>query len=154
GPRRANPHRAARIRRSPDRPAAAPLPGDTPVTQPLHLPKGSRMGMTREPFVAYIRVSTYYEEKISPDIQRSSIKAWADRNGAEIVEWIEDLDVSGRKTKRRIADALKWVEDRNARGIAGWRYSRYGRARHGNAANLARLESLGGRLAPATEAAH
>lgn len=123
------------------------------MTQPLHLPKGSRMGMTREPFVAYIRVSTYYEEKISPDIQRSSIKAWADRNGAEIVEWIEDLDVSGRKTKRRIADALKWVEDRNARGIAVWRYSRFGRSRHGNAVNLARLESLGGRLASATEAA-
>jgi DNA invertase Pin-like site-specific DNA recombinase len=123
------------------------------VTQPHHRAKGSRTKTTREPFVAYIRVSTYYEEKISPDIQRASIKAWADRNGAEIVEWIEDLDVSGRKTKRKITDALKWVEDRSARGIAVWRYSRFGRSRHGNAVNLARLESLGGRLASATEAA-
>ncbi|MEU3096893.1 recombinase family protein [Streptomyces sp. NPDC006967] len=123
------------------------------MTQPRHQPKGSRTSTTREPFVAYIRVSTYYEEKISPDIQRASIKAWADRNSAEVVEWIEDLDVSGRKTKRRIADALKWVEDRRARGIAVWRYSRFGRSRHGNAVNLARLETLGGRLASATEAA-
>nr|WP_237519140.1 recombinase family protein [Streptomyces sp. SID5910] len=111
------------------------------------------MGPAREPFVAYIRVSTYYEEKISPEIQRSAIKAWADRSNAEIVDYIEDLDVSGRKMKRKIADALKMVEDRTARGIAVWRYSRFGRSRHGNAVNLARLEALGGRLASATEAA-
>ncbi|MEU8805013.1 recombinase family protein [Streptomyces anthocyanicus] len=123
------------------------------MTRTLHQPKGSRLGPTREPFVAYIRVSTYYEEKISPDIQRSAIKAWADRGNANIVEWIEDLDVSGRKMKRKISDALKMVEDRTARGIAVWRYSRFGRSRHGNAVNLARLEQLGGRLASATEAA-
>ncbi|RMB83682.1 recombinase family protein [Streptomyces shenzhenensis] len=107
----------------------------------------------REPFVAYIRVSTYYEEKISPEIQRSAIKAWADRNNANIVEWINDLDVSGRKTRRKISNALKMIEGRTARGIAVWRYSRFGRSRHGNAINLARLEALGGRLASATEAA-
>ncbi|MFJ7337841.1 recombinase family protein [Streptomyces sp. NPDC101116] len=111
------------------------------------------MGMTREPFVAYIRVSTYYEEKISPDIQRSAIKAWADRNNAEITEWIYDLDVSGRKMKRQIRTALKLVEDRTARGIAVWRYSRFGRSRHANAVYLAQLEAVGGRLASATEAA-
>ncbi|MEV0444793.1 recombinase family protein [Streptomyces spectabilis] len=117
-----------------------------------HPAKGSCTSR-REPFVAYIRVSTYYEEKISPDIQRAAIKAWADRNNAEIVEWIEDLDVSGRKMRRKIANALKLVEERSARGIAVWRYSRFGRSRHGNAVNLARLEVLGGRLASATEAA-
>ncbi|GAA5056287.1 recombinase family protein [Streptomyces similanensis] len=123
------------------------------MTRLQHPPKGSRLGPTREPFVAYIRVSTYYEEKISPDIQRAAINAWADRNNARIVEWVEDLDVSGRKMKRKIADALKMVEDRTGRGIAVWRYSRFGRSRHGNAVNLARLEALGGRLASATEAA-
>jgi DNA invertase Pin-like site-specific DNA recombinase len=111
------------------------------------------MGKTREPFVAYIRVSTYYEEKISPDIQRSAIKAWADRNNAEITEWIYDLDVSGRKMKRQIRTALKFVEDRAARGIAVWRYSRFGRSRHANAVYLSQLEAVGGRLASATEAA-
>jgi DNA invertase Pin-like site-specific DNA recombinase len=107
----------------------------------------------REPFVAYIRVSTYYEDKISPDIQRTAIKAWAERNSAEIVHWVPDLDVSGRLTKRRITECLRWVEERKARGIAVWRFSRFGRSRRGNALNLAMLEQLGGRLASATEAA-
>ncbi|MER7692977.1 recombinase family protein [Streptomyces sp. NPDC097610] len=103
--------------------------------------------------MAYVRVSTYYEEKISPDIQRSAIKAWADRNNAEITEWIYDLDVSGRKMKRQIRTALKFVEDRAARGIAVWRYSRFGRSRHANAVYLSQLETVGGRLVSATEAA-
>ncbi|MEU0458686.1 recombinase family protein [Streptomyces sp. NPDC006129] len=123
------------------------------MTQTLDRRKGSRISTKREPFVAYIRVSTYYEEKISPDIQRSAIKAWADRNNAEITEWIYDLDVSGRKMKRQIRTALKFVEDRAARGIAVWRYSRFGRSRHANAVYLSQLEAVGGRLASATEAA-
>ncbi|WP_449352519.1 recombinase family protein [Streptomyces shaanxiensis] len=123
------------------------------MTQTLDRAEGLRINTKREPFVAYIRVSTYYEEKISPDIQRSAIKAWADRNNAEIVEWIYDLDVSGRKMKRQIRTALKFVEDRVARGIAVWRYSRFGRSRHANAVYLSQLETVGGRLASATEAA-
>ncbi|MFF2014040.1 recombinase family protein [Streptomyces sp. NPDC058195] len=107
----------------------------------------------REPFVAYIRVSTYYEEKISDRIQRAAIEAWADRSNAEIVEWIEDLDVSGRRMKRRIHEAMRWVEEGQARGIAVWRFSRFGRSRRGNALNLARLEQMGGVLESATEAA-
>ncbi|MEU7340583.1 recombinase family protein [Streptomyces sp. NPDC007074] len=107
----------------------------------------------REPFVGYIRVSTYYEDKISPDIQRAAIDAWAQRNNKRIIEYVEDLDQTGRNFKRRIMSALKRVEDREARGIAVWRYSRFGRSRHGNAMNLARLEHAGGRLESATEAA-
>jgi DNA invertase Pin-like site-specific DNA recombinase len=103
--------------------------------------------------VAYIRVSTYYEEKISDEIQRSAIQAWADRNNKEIVHWVPDLDVSGRLLKRRIAEAIRWVEDGKARGIAVWRFSRFGRSLRGNAINLARLESVGGVLESATEAA-
>jgi DNA invertase Pin-like site-specific DNA recombinase len=105
-----------------------------------------------EPWIGYIRVSTYYEDKISPDIQRSSIQAWADRNGKRIVGWVEDLDMTGRNFKRKIMGAIKSVEDGTARGIAVWRYSRFGRSRHGNALNLARLEAVGGRLESATEA--
>ncbi|WP_406014365.1 recombinase family protein [Streptomyces sp. NBC_00984] len=121
------------------------------MTQRHHL-KGSR-DTTREPFVAYVRVSTYYEEKISDEIQRTAIKAWSERNNKEIVHWIEDLDVSGRLLKRRIAEGLRWVEEGQARGIAVWRYSRFGRSRRGNALNLARLEAAGGTLESATEAA-
>jgi DNA invertase Pin-like site-specific DNA recombinase/PHD/YefM family antitoxin component YafN of YafNO toxin-antitoxin module len=107
----------------------------------------------REPFVGYIRVSTYYEDKISPDIQRAAITAWAERNNKRIVEWVEDLDETGRNFKRKVMNALKLVEEKQARGIAVWRYSRFGRSRHGNALNLARLEHAGGRLESATEAA-
>ncbi|MFE2224776.1 recombinase family protein, partial [Agrobacterium deltaense] len=119
--------------------------------QPLQA-KGSpaRAG---EPFVGYIRVSTYYEDKISPDIQRAALKAWEKRTGHRIVEWIEDLDQTGRNFKRRIMGGIKAVEDGTARGIAVWRYSRFGRSRNGNALNLARLEAVGGRLESATEAA-
>ncbi|MFD7107717.1 recombinase family protein [Streptomyces celluloflavus] len=106
-----------------------------------------------EPWIGYIRVSTYYEDKISPEIQRTAIQAWADRTGRRIVEWIEDLDISGRTFKRKIMIGIKVVEEKRARGIAVWRYSRFGRSRHGNALNLARLEQVGGRLESATESA-
>ncbi|MFE5851975.1 recombinase family protein [Streptomyces sp. NPDC056500] len=105
-----------------------------------------------EPWIGYIRVSTYYEDKISPDIQRTAIQAWADRNGKRIVEWIEDLDISGRTFKRKVMLGIKATEEGRVRGIAVWRYSRFGRSRHGNAVNLAKLEGVGGRLESATEA--
>lgn len=120
----------------------------TPTAPPV---KGSPHN--GEPFIGYIRVSTYYEDKISPEIQRTAIEQWAQRNGKRIIDWAEDLDMSGRSFKRKIMSAIKRVEDREARGIAVWRYSRFGRSRHGNALNLARLEHAGGRLESATEAA-
>lgn len=47
--------------------------------------------------------------------------------------------------------AIERVERGEARGIAVWRYSRFGRNRTGNAVNLARLEQVGGQLESATE---
>ncbi|MGW8988677.1 recombinase family protein [Streptomyces zhihengii] len=126
------------------------------MTPPRTLPatfQGSSSATEGEPWLGYIRVSTYYEDKISPDIQRAAIEAWAKRTGRRIVAWIEDLDVSGRTFRRKISGAFKAVEEREVRGIAVWRYSRFGRSRHGNALNLYRLEQLGGRLESATEAA-
>ncbi|MDJ1131757.1 recombinase family protein [Streptomyces iconiensis] len=106
---------------------------------------------TRDPYIGYIRVSTWKEEKISPEIQRTAILDWARRNGAEITEWIEDLDTTGRNFKRKIMRAIEIVEKGKERGIAVWRYSRFGRNRAGNAINLARVESIGGQLVSATE---
>lgn len=99
-----------------------------------------------EPWIGYIRVSTWKEEKISPELQKEAITQWARRTRRRIVAWIEDLDVSGRTFKRKIMQAIEHVEARRARGIAVWRYSRFGRDRVGNAINLARLEDIGGRL--------
>ncbi|OAR26123.1 hypothetical protein A8W25_11725 [Streptomyces sp. ERV7] len=104
-----------------------------------------------EPWIAYIRVSTWREEKISPEIQRAAIKEWARRNRKRIVKWIPDLDVSGRTFKRKIMGAIEMIENGKARGIVVWRYSRFGRDRVGNAVNLARVENVGGMLISATE---
>ncbi|MFE0877277.1 recombinase family protein [Streptomyces smyrnaeus] len=105
----------------------------------------------REPFVGYIRVSTWKEEKISPALQRTAILDWARRTGRRITRWVEDLDASGRNFKRKIMTAIDYVERGPEKGIAVWRYSRFGRDRAGNAINLARVESIGGLLESATE---
>ncbi|WP_326728810.1 recombinase family protein [Streptomyces phaeochromogenes] len=104
-----------------------------------------------EPYIGYIRVSTWREEKISPEIQRHAIEEWARRTGKHIVDWVPDLDASGRNFHRKIMRAIELVEAGKARGIAVWRYSRFGRDRVGNAVNLARVENVGGRLESATE---
>ncbi|MFE1845178.1 recombinase family protein [Streptomyces sp. NPDC059515] len=104
-----------------------------------------------EPWLAYIRVSTWKEEKISPELQREAITTWARRTGRRIVDWIEDLDVSGRHFKRKITACVERVEAGEARGVAVWRYSRFGRDRTGNQMWLARLEKAGGDLESATE---
>jgi DNA invertase Pin-like site-specific DNA recombinase len=104
-----------------------------------------------EPWLGYIRVSTWKEEKISPELQRDAITQWARRTGRRIVGWVEDLDVSGRHFKRKIMQCIERVEGGEVRGVAVWRYSRFGRDRTGNAMNLARLQEAGGELESATE---
>lgn len=119
-----------------------------------HIPatfRGSPVETDGEPWLAYIRVSTWKEEKISPELQRASIEAWAARTGRRIIDWIEDLDVTGRNFNRKIMGAIERIERREARGVAVWAYSRFGRNRTGNAVNLARLETVGGQLESATE---
>lgn len=105
-----------------------------------------------EPWLGYIRVSTWKEEKISPELQEAALRAWAKRTGRRLLEpFITDLDATGRNFKRRIMGAIKRVEDGEARGIAVWKYSRFGRSRDGIAVNLKRLEDAGGTLESATE---
>jgi hypothetical protein len=121
-------------------------PAQVPATH-----QGSTVEEDGEPWLGYIRVSTWKEEKISPELQRDAITGWARRTGRRIVGWIEDLDESGRTFKRKIMSGIERVEQGEARGIACWRYSRFGRDRTGNAMNLARLQAAGGELESATE---
>ncbi|MEV5673474.1 MULTISPECIES: recombinase family protein [Streptomyces] len=124
------------------------------MTPPDQLPatfRGSPTDEDGEPWLAYIRVSTWKEEKISPELQRDAISQWARRTGRRIVGWVEDLDVSGRHFKRKIMRCIERVEAGEVRGVAVWRYSRFGRDRTGNAINLARLQQAGGELESATE---
>lgn len=106
-----------------------------------------------EPWLAYIRVSTWKEEKISPELQLAAIEAWARRTQRRIVDVVTDLDVSGRHFKRKITRCIERVEEGEVRGIAVWKYSRFGRSRDGIAINLRRLTDAGGELQSATEEA-
>lgn len=106
------------------------------------------------PAIGYIRVSTWFEEKISDEIQKASIEDGARRRGRTIVRWIVDLDATGRNFKRKVMEAIEAVETgaiEGAREIWVWKYSRFGRNRHGIATNLARVEHAGGQLISATE---
>lgn len=103
------------------------------------------------PTIGYIRVSWLQEHQISPDIQRHAIDDWARRNGRTIVEWIEDLDVTGRDFRRKVMQAIQGIEAGRAQEIAVWKYSRFGRTDTGNAVNLGRIHLAGGELQSATE---
>ncbi|MFF9507324.1 recombinase family protein [Streptomyces sp. NPDC014724] len=104
-----------------------------------------------EPYIGYIRVSTWKEEKISPQIQKAAIEDWARRTRRRITRWVVDLDKTGRNFKRKVMKAIQGVEQREANGIAVWKYSRFGRNRDGIAVNLKRVETVGGQLESATE---
>lgn len=106
---------------------------------------------TRESWIAYIRVSTWREEKISDTLQKAAIDQWAAQMGVRVIDYVIDLDESGRHFKRKITTCVERVERGEAAGVVVWRYSRFGRNRTGNAVWLARLETAGGRLESATE---
>jgi site-specific DNA recombinase len=117
------------------------------------VPRGPHPG-DPTPVIGYIRVSTWNEEKISDEIQKSIIEDAARRAGRRIAGWIIDLDATGRNFKRRIMEAIEAVESRSmhgAREIWVWKFSRFGRSRYGVAMNLARVEHVGGQLISATE---
>ncbi|MFC8873251.1 recombinase family protein [Streptomyces ardesiacus] len=105
------------------------------------------------PVIGYARVSTWREEMISVDIQKSVVEEAAARKNRYVAEWIVDPDATGRNFKRRVMDAIEIVEDpaRVERELWSWKFSRFGRSRHGVAINLARIESVGGELVSATE---
>jgi site-specific DNA recombinase len=101
--------------------------------------------------IGYIRVSLAREEMISPELQRNAVQQWAARNNYRIVDWVEDLDKTGRNFKRKIMRAVERIEAGEAEAIAVWKYSRFGRSREGVPLNLARVERAGGQLLSATE---
>lgn len=105
------------------------------------------------PVIGYARVSTWREEMISIDIQKSVVEEAAARRGRYVAEWVVDPDATGRNFKRRVMTAIEIVEDRGRpeRELWAWKFSRFGRNRHGVAINLARIENAGGELISATE---
>jgi site-specific DNA recombinase len=116
------------------------------------LPQQRPPADSQEAYIPYTRVSTWKEEKISPELQETAHRAWAQRTGHRLIEpAVIDLDATGRNFNRKIMGAIKRVEEGEARGIVVWKYSRFGRTRDGVALNLKRLEDAGGQLVSATE---
>ncbi|WP_327162050.1 recombinase family protein [Streptomyces zaomyceticus] len=105
------------------------------------------------PVIGYARVSTWREEMISVELQQNAVNEAAARRGRYVAEWVIDPDDTGRNFKRKVMRAIEIVEDptRPERELWAWKFSRFGRNRHGVAINLARIESVGGDLVSATE---
>lgn len=123
------------------------------ITLPgIHTPGIAHGGARPRIWAAYVRVSTWKEEKISPELQMEAIRKWVARNGGILLDPpIVDLDATGRNFKRKIQRAIELVESGAVHGVIVWRYSRFGRNRTGNAVALARVEDAGGELVSATE---
>ncbi|MFJ7067549.1 recombinase family protein [Streptomyces sp. NPDC101115] len=105
------------------------------------------------PVIGYARVSTWREEMISVEIQQNVVEEAAAQRGRYVAQWIVDPDATGRNFKRKVMRAIEIVEDpsRAESEIWSWKFSRFGRNRHGVEMNLARIESVGGQLVSATE---
>ena len=106
-----------------------------------------------QPVIGYARVSTWREEMISIELQTKAVEEAAARRGRYVTEWIIDEDATGRNFKRKVMRAIELIEDasRPERELWSWKFSRFGRNRHGVAINLARIENVGGELISATE---
>lgn len=58
---------------------------------------------------AYIRVSKEPDDMVSPELQREEIDRYCRKEGWEVTEWFQDLDLSGRawgSKKRKALDDL------------------------------------------------
>jgi DNA invertase Pin-like site-specific DNA recombinase len=88
------------------------------------------------------------ESFISPDEQRTRIEAWAVANGHEIIDWFEDLDVSGGKMDRpAFVLAMATLEAKHADGVVVAKLDRFARTLVGALDALKRIESFGAQFA-------
>ena len=92
------------------------------------------------------------ETLISPELQLEAIKKLADREGYEILQTFEDLDVSGGDSRRPLWQrALKLVEQGKARGVVVYNLSRFSRSQIDALTAIDRLKAVGGFLHSAQE---
>lgn len=105
--------------------------------------------------IAGIRVSKEREGMTSPENQRYIIEQFAEREGIEIVEWIEGIDESGSRQKSawwgRLTYACERIEARAADDFIVWRVDRTARNKLKWAVAEERIEATGGFILSATE---
>lgn len=116
---------------------------------------GQKQWQPGDELIGYIRVSkvgTRGDDLLSPEIQKSSIRQWAEREGVRIKEYVEELDESGRSfAKRQVAALIDRVRRGEAQGIVVWKVSRWGRSLLESSMYIADLQEAGGYIASATE---
>lgn len=106
----------------------------------------------RQRGIAYIRVSKGREEMISPEIQESAIRVFAERERIDLVDVVVDLDVSGRAFgKRKVAQIIDRIGAGEAEVVLLFKWSRFGRNLMHSLVNLELLKEAGGRARAATE---
>lgn len=103
------------------------------------------------PAIGYVRVSMAREEMVSPQIQRSVVSGWAKRSGRRIIDWVEDLDETGRNFRRKVMKVIARLEAGEAHEIVVYRYDRWGRNAQDSLDNIKRVENAGGSVVSATE---
>lgn len=94
------------------------------------------------------------EEMVAPELQRAAIIGQCARDGTYIPDdnWIEELDVSGRRFGRKgVQRAIQLVRDGKVRRVYVWKYSRFGRNATLVGVHVGEIEAIGGQLISATE---
>ena len=118
---------------------------------PIPIRRANHDGMTTRA-VGYIRVSQAREDMISPELQRHQIEQFAIGRGIEVVEFLEDLDESGRRfTKRKVAAIIEGVRAGTYDAVILWKWSRWGRNLRESLTYLAQAEDAGAIVFAATE---
>ncbi|WJN63148.1 serine integrase [Streptomyces phage phiScoe44] len=119
---------------------------------------GKRKAEHGKRLIAYVRVSKVGdrgEDLKSPEMQLAECQRYARSNGMEIVEVIQDLDLSGRTSeKRQVGAIIEKVRKGEADGVVVWKYSRWGRDTEDVLSKIRALRKVGGFIRSATEGEH
>lgn len=104
--------------------------------------------------IGYVRVSKVgeREELLSPELQRHEQERWAQAHGTKIIDWVEDLDETGRRfEKRKIKEIIERIQAGEATTVLLWKWSRWGRNLLQSRIYIAAVEAAGGEVRAATE---
>jgi DNA invertase Pin-like site-specific DNA recombinase len=92
------------------------------------------------------------EDLTSPELQEHVVRNYCQRRGYEPLEWLCDVDLSGRSWSRRQTErAVRMIETHEADVIVVPRWSRFTRNLRDYVMHTARVEAAGGRVESALE---
>lgn len=111
-----------------------------------------RLPAARARAVLYLRQSTHREESISLELQEHEGRAYAERQGYDVVAVESDPGISGRTWNRpAVQRVMAAIEAHEVDVIVLWKWSRLSRSRLDWAVAADRVATAGGRIESATE---